>query len=153
MSDIKDLKIDEYIMDYDDINYCIGCFSCWTKSPLKCIFKDKCFNKSKLLIDADELIIISKCIYGSFSYKVKKILERNISFVYPYFEIRNSEIHHKMRTDNKLKVKILFYGNIKKEISKELVHRNSLNFNYDSYSIFYLKNEDEVRSKINGIIY
>lgn len=144
------------IIDSDDINYCKGCFTCWTKTPMECAFNDKCKKTSKYFLNAEKIVIISKCIYGSFSSKVKKILEKNIGYVMPYFTIREKEIHHKMRNNNKPDVIVIFYGEIdnnEKYISRELIKRNKLNFNYNSTKIFYLKNEDEVRSKLNDIIY
>lgn len=156
ISDIKNLNLKDYIiLDYD-INYCKGCFNCWVNTPMKCIFNDKCKSTSKYFLNAKDIIIISKNIYGSFSSKVKKILERNIGYVYPYFTIRNNEIHHKMRNNNKPNVIVIFYGNITnsdKVFHNELLKRNKLNFNYNNYKIYYFKNENEVRSKIHDIIY
>lgn len=150
--DIKDF----FTMDFDDINYCRGCFNCWTNTPMECIFNDKCKRTSKYFLNAKKIVIISKCIYGSFSSKVKRILERNIGYVMPYFTIREKEIHHKMRNNNKPEVIVIFYGKISdndKIITNELINRNKLNFNYNSTKIYYLKDEKEVRSKINDIIY
>lgn len=155
--DLDKIDIDNFVtLDFDDINYCKGCFNCWVKTPMNCIFNDKCEKTSKYFLNAEKIVIISKCIYGSFSSKVKKILERNIGYVMPHFTIRNNEVHHKMRNNNKPNVIVIFYGDITdkdKIISNELVNRNKLNFNYDSTKIYYLKDEDEVRSKIYDIIY
>lgn len=156
ISDIENLNLKKFITLNNNINYCKGCFNCWVNTPMKCIFNDKCKNTSKYFLDAKEIIIISKNIYGSFSSKVKRVLERNIGYVYPYFTIRNNEIHHKMRNNNKPNLIVIFYGkvsNIDKNLSKELLERNKLNFNYNNYKIYYFKDVNEVRSKINDIIY
>ena len=114
ISDIENLNLNNCnILDYN-INYCKGCFNCWIKSPMKCIFNDKCKDTSKYFLTANDIIIISKNIYGSFSSKVKQILERNIGYVYPFFTIREKEIHHKMRNNNRPNVIVIFYGNISK---------------------------------------
>ncbi len=156
ISDIENLNLNNCnILDYN-INYCKGCFNCWIKSPMKCIFNDKCKDTSKYFLTANDIIIISKNIYGSFSSKVKQILERNIGYVYPFFTIREKEIHHKMRNNNKPNVIVIFYGNISKNdkiLHNELLKRNKINFNYNNYKIFYCNNENDVRSKINDIIY
>lgn len=156
ISDIENLNLNDCIILNNDINYCKGCFSCWVNTPMKCIFNDKCKNTSKYFLNAKDIIIISKNIYGSFSSKVKKVLERNIGYVYPYFTIRNKEIHHKMRNNNKPNVIVIFYGNKDKNdkiLHNELLKRNKSNFNYNNYKIIYLDNENEVRSKLNDIIY
>lgn len=157
VSDIKNINIDNYkVFDYDDINYCKGCFSCWINTPTKCIYKDKCYNTSKYFVNTENIVIISKNVYGSYSSIVKRILERNISLVYPYFVIRDNEIHHKMRKDDKTNLIVIFYGDISgndKKISKKLIERNKINFNYDKTKIYYLKDENEVRSKLNDIVF
>ncbi len=155
--DLNEIDINNFIvMNSNDINYCKGCFSCWTYSPMKCILNDKCNNSCRYFLNAEKIVIVSKCIHGSFSSKVKKILERNIGYVMPYVTIRNKEIHHKMRNNNKPNLIVIFYGDISdsdKEISKRLIERNKLNFNYNNTIIYYLKSEEEVRSKLNDIIY
>ena len=60
---------------------CIGCFSCWVRKPLECVRKDNITYNGKKILESDELIIISKFTYGTYSSKVKKIIERSISFV------------------------------------------------------------------------
>lgn len=85
-------------------NNCIGCFSCWIKHHKKCAIKDNFSNVVENIKNSDELILISKCRYGCYSNQVKRILERCIGYVLPYFTIRNKEIHHKSRYNNKIKL-------------------------------------------------
>ena len=65
-----------------------------------------------------------------------KHLERSISYVEPFFTIRNNEIHHRTRTNKKLNFKIYFYGNNITEKDKEVAkvfceaNMNNLNTNY-----------------------
>ena len=47
--------------------------------------------------------------------------------------IREKEIHHKMRNNNKPNVTVIFYGDINKNdkiLHNELLKRNKINFNY-----------------------
>ena len=112
--DLKDtsfLNLNSEDLLVSDVNKsCIGCFNCWVKTPFCCIHNDKITNIGKLILDSDELIIISKCVDGSYSSKVKRIIERSISYVEPFFTIRNKEIHHLSRLSKKLNFKIYFYG-------------------------------------------
>lgn len=132
-------------------NNCIGCFSCWINTPSKCIIKDEFDNLTKQLSKTDELIIISKCRYGCYSNEVKKVLERCIGYVLPYFEIRNKEIHHQSRYKNKLKLSTYFYGNIDKKNKicvDNLVKSNAINLNVSEYSIKYVDNLKEIEKCI-----
>lgn len=151
--DVKDLKYVNF--SKDDIiinslecnNSCIGCFSCWIKHPKRCVLNDNFSNVVEYLLDSDELVIISKCRYGCYSSSTKKVLERCIGYVLPYFTIRNNEIHHQSRYDNKLKLSVYFYGDIAeddKEICYKLVRANSVNLNACDYEINYIYDLKEI---------
>ena len=126
---------------------CIGCFSCWVKTPTKCAIKDEFSNLTSLIKESDELILISKNRYGCYSNEVKKVLERCIGYVLPYFTIRNKEIHHKSRYDDKLKLSVYFYGEINeydKFCIDKLVKANGINLNASSSNIHYYSNIKEI---------
>lgn len=132
-----------------DVNKsCIGCFNCWVKTPFCCIHNDKITNIGKLILDSDELIIISKCVDGSYSSKVKRIIERSISYVEPFFTIRNKEIHHLTRLSKKLNFKIYFYGdNITsddKKVAEMLAKANMKNLNTTDPIISFLNSYKEI---------
>ena len=116
-----------------EAKFCTGCFGCWLKTPGKCVIPDAYQCMGERLSRADELIIISKCSFGSYSSKIKNILDRSISYVSPFFVIRKGEMHHKPRYDNKLTVSVLFYGaditEAEKETARSLVTANALNLN------------------------
>ena len=138
------LKGDYIILPNESINNSIGCFSCWLKTPLKCVFKDCLCENSNTLLNSDELIIISKNVNGCYSSKVKKVLERSISYVEPFFTLRNGEIHHKLRSDKRLKLTVYFYGNFDgndKLVINELLNANKKNFDNESVSIHYIDGE------------
>lgn len=146
--DLEELKLEgNYkIINERNIKNCIGCFNCWTKTPMKCIHNDICQNIGKDISNCEELIIISKCIYGSYSSKVKKVLERCISYVYPFFEIRNGEIHHKLR-NNHLKLTVYFYGDISHEdktLAIKFVNSNCKNFGIDNSNLKFYKKVEEI---------
>ena len=152
---IHDLKdISHLKLNSDDIlvgevkNNCIGCFSCWVKHPLNCIFNDKIKNNSKNVLDSDELIIISKCVNGSYSSKVKRILERSISYVLPFFTVRNNSIHHSVRTDKKLKFKVYYYGDditeFDRYVADKFVNANANNLNTEKPKIYFYKDYGDI---------
>ena len=85
--------------------YCIGCFSCWINTPTKCILNDN----FQYLKESNELIIINECRYGCYSTPIKRVLERFIGYVLPYFTIRNKEVHHQSGYDNRLKLTVYYY--------------------------------------------
>lgn len=123
-------------------NRCIGCFSCWIKHPTNCIYKDDYSNIVESIKNSDELIIVSKSRYGCYSNEIKKVLERIIGYILPYFTIREGKIHHKSRYDERIKLTAYFYGDIDdkdKICLNNLVKANAINFNASTYEVKYLE--------------
>ena len=147
LKSIKFRKDDKIFNSLECSKNCIGCFSCWIKQPRKCILNDNFSNIVDYLKESDEFIIISKCRYGCYSSLVKRVLERCIGYVLPYFTIRNQEIHHESRYEKPLKFKTYFYGDIDdndKIIINNLVKANSINLNASEYEINYINNIGEI---------
>lgn len=150
LDNIDFLCVDSYDNVISDAsNSCIGCFGCWINTPLKCIWQDTIRENGKKLLESDELIIISKCVNGSYSSKVKKILERSISFVEPFFTIREKEIHHKVRTSKKLNFSVFFYGNgiddVVKKTATNFVLANQKNLNTYDPKIYFINDIKEIK--------
>ena len=140
------------ITDNGKIHNCMGCFACWIKTPAECIIKDCYNNIGEQFSNCSELLIISKCVYGSVSPLIKNIFDRSISYIHPYFEIVNGEMHHKRRYDNTFKITVYFYGeNIsdrEKETAQKLLKAMAVNLHSSINKIMFLKNIDELESSL-----
>ena len=79
---------DVVVSNTGSARYCTGCFGCWLKTPGQCVIPDAYQNMGQLLSRADELLIVSRCSFGSYSSFVKNVLDRSISYVSPFFVIR-----------------------------------------------------------------
>lgn len=90
--------------------FCRGCFGCWTRTPGECVVHDGLEETGAWLGAADELLLISRCCFGSLSPAVKRVLDRAISYIHPYFEIRSGQMHHKRRYSNRLHLHACLYG-------------------------------------------
>lgn len=116
-----------------NIHPCIGCFSCWFVTPGYCIIKDDHCNLSESFSKVQEVVIISKCVYGSYSPYIKNVIDRNLSYVLPFFELREGNTRHTPRYENKINFTVHFYGeNLSQEeknIAQDLVEANCKNFN------------------------
>ncbi len=158
ISDMDGLNVKEdsssrIIYNNGNIRHCIGCFGCWVKTPGQCVIKDGYENVGELLSRCDELIIISECTYGGFSVFVKNVLDRAISYVSPYFTMRNNEMHHKRRYENIINISVYFYGeNItqsEKETAGELVLANATNFDAKVKGVLFFASADEVKAVVS----
>ena len=89
---------------------CKGCFSCWIKTPGRCIIEDEAQALPSLIKECKELIIVSRVIYGGFSPNIKAYVDRMIPCLLPYFEIKKGKMRHPYRYKNKLKLTLIFYS-------------------------------------------
>jgi multimeric flavodoxin WrbA len=129
LASVKDARI---ISADGTIHPCIGCFGCWIKTPAQCVIRDHYGDMGAALSKCDELILISRCCYGGFSPFVKNVLDRSISYIHPYFIIKNGEMHHRFRYSRTFSMSVYFYGDEFSEqdkiLARSLVKANSVNF-------------------------
>jgi putative NADPH-quinone reductase len=74
------------------INYCRGCFTCWTKTPGVCVHKDdmsiELFPK---WLEADIVVYASPLYHYSVNAQMKAFIERTLPSLLPYL-VRKGEI-------------------------------------------------------------
>lgn len=136
------------IKPQDEIKNCIGCFGCWVKTPGRCVIHDGYENTGIDLGKCTEVILISKCYYGSVSPFVKTVQDRAISYIHPDFVIRKGEMHHKRRYDNIISLTAYFYGeNIteeEKETAKNLMQANADNYDGLVKAVHFYRSVEEM---------
>ena len=80
------------------IKNCIGCFTCWTKTPGKCIHKDDMSNEIyPKYLDADLLVLATPLYHFTVNAEMKVFIERTLPDLQPFFELRNGVTRHPMR--------------------------------------------------------
>lgn len=137
----------------NEIAHCIGCFGCWVKTPAACVIRDAYGDMGENLAKCSEVMIISKCCYGSYSPFVKNVLDRSISYVHPYFQIKNGEMHHRERYSSHFELSVWFYGeNItqrEKQTAEKLVRSNAVNFSAKIKTIRFAQDITEIGGKLS----
>jgi len=125
-------EVEEILLKEKKIADCLGCFKCWVKTPGICIINDYGREAAAKLIHSDLLIYLSPVVFGSYSYQLKKALDRMIPLISPFFTKVEGEIHHKKRYPNYpslLGIGVIEEANqSQSKIFKELVKRNGINF-------------------------
>ncbi|OCN01678.1 flavoprotein [Clostridium sp. W14A] len=141
------------ISDNGKIRHCVGCFGCWVKTPGQCVIHDGYETVSALLAQCEELILISRCFYGGFSPFVKNVVDRNISYSLPDFTIRNGEMHHKGRYDNRFKLSVCFYGEnmteTERQTARELVQANTVNLNGTAGEVHFAERAEDFKGVLS----
>jgi len=127
---------------------CQGCFECWVKTPGECKINDHGREIAKKMVQSNLIIHFTPIIFGGFSSELKKVIDRFIPTILPFFTKRKGETHHKYRYEKRasiIAVGVLDKPDDEKEtVFEELVYRNSLNMGGPIHeAIIYIKNQDK----------
>ena len=136
-----------------DGNYapCQGCFGCWTKHPAECFMKDKLRQVCRVLGQADELIIVTKNLYGGYSPAVKNVLDRSIGTSTPFSTYRGRQMHHTLRYGRHDLWRVIAYGEIteaEKDTFRCLAERNALNDGYARSEVRFVRDPSELEAQL-----
>lgn len=157
ITDIEDFHVPvqgEYkvIQPQGNIHHCTGCFGCWVKTPGRCVIHDGYEGTGSSMGKCTELILVSRCCYGSVSPFVKTVQDRAISYIHADFVIRNGEMHHKQRYQNRITLSAHLYGenitDMEKETTRELLHANAVNYDGLVKGISFYKTVEELEGVI-----
>lgn len=80
-----------------NVHYCIGCWTCWWKTPGLCAMKDDMATLYPKLANADLVVWASPLILGSISAITKTVQDRVVPLLHPYIELVDGELHHRHR--------------------------------------------------------
>jgi multimeric flavodoxin WrbA len=80
-----------------DADYCTGCWSCWVKTPGRCIFADDSDLVCRAVINSDFVLFASPIMMGFLSAVLKKFMDKLIPLVHPYTTVVQGEAHHRRR--------------------------------------------------------
>ncbi len=126
---------------------CQGCFGCWTKHPAECFMKDKLKQACRVIGHADELVIITKNLYGEYSPAVKNVLDRSIGTSTPFSTYRGRQMHHTLRYGKHDLWKVIVYGGIsdaEKDTFRYRAERNAINDGYLRSEVVFLPDLEEL---------
>ena len=128
---------------------CQGCFKCWTKHPAECSMKDTLHQVCRVIGRADELIIVTKNLYGGYSAAVKNVLDRSIGTSTPFSTYRGRQMHHTLRYGKHDLWKVIVYGEItedEKTTFRLLAERNAVNDGYEHAEVNYIRDLSELEA-------
>jgi multimeric flavodoxin WrbA len=81
-----------------NVKNCIGCFTCWTKTPGQCIHKDdmtkELFGK---WLESDIVVYATPLYNYGVNATLKVFIERTLPSLEPFFEINDGRMFHPLR--------------------------------------------------------
>ena len=126
---------------------CQGCFGCWTKHPAECALKDKLQQVCRVIGQADEMVVVTKNLYGSYSAAVKTVLDRSIGSSTPFSTYRGGQMHHTLRYGRHELWKVIVYGEIteaEKDTFRYLAERNAINHGHRRAEAVFINDLSEL---------
>ena len=115
-----------------EVSPCRGCFACWVKTPGVCIIDDVAREIVRTVAQSALLVLVTPVTFGGYSSELKKMIDRLIPLILPYFTFVGREVHHIRRYPryaSLLGVGLLPRPDPKQEkVFRSLVRRNSINF-------------------------
>ena len=124
-----------------DIKGCIGCFTCWTKTPGECVLKDDMKNILPKIIAADVVIWSYPLYYFNVPGQLKIFIDRQLPLVLPEMSADTESGGHPSRYD----------------FSKQRhFHISTCGFwtaegNYDSIKVMYKRIEEDDKYTMDSI--
>lgn len=144
-------KCDEIVEADGKYAPCQGCFACWVKHPAECFMKDKLQKACRVMGRADELIIITKNLYGAYSTRIKNVMDRTIGISTPLSTYREWEMHHTLRYGKHNLLKVLVYGDITEQEKATFIFtakRNAINNGYRASEVRFFDTASEAERAV-----
>lgn len=129
---LKIIKLDD-----QSINACIGCWSCWLKTPGRCAMKDKMAESYSDYINSDTVILLMDTAQGFINHNAKAFLDRTIPHYHPYIKIVDGECHHVTRY-KRYPDMVFYFDNIgltkqEEQVIEDYLYRTAYHFQSKAY--------------------
>lgn len=130
-----------------NLAHCVGCFGCWLETPGECVMADRGREIVRAIVRSDRAVLFTPVTFGGYSSALKKVVDRWIPLVLPYFGKYHGETHHKPRYSRY--PRLLAVGvqkrpdNEEAKIFKLLVGRNAINFHAPTFAAEVVLSTDD----------
>ena len=149
-------EITRFILHEKEISHCRGCFDCWIRTPGECVIDDFGRELNCLFVKTDLIIFIGPVFQGCHSTLIKKVFDRSMPFLQPFFRKVGGEVHHKMRYAKPLDM--VFIGILEQRDERQeatfrkLSSRNAVNFGVRSHKVLFHCRQDDTADVIDETV-
>lgn len=84
----RGLDVVKRAIQRDELQFCRGCFDCWTKTPGECIMKDGIAEINRMCMTSDAVVYLCPVVFGQFSANMKSAIDRWLPNMLPFFTTR-----------------------------------------------------------------
>lgn len=128
------------------INHCVGCWTCWWKTPGKCVFKDlnEFYHE---YITADKAIYFAKVTKEFVTSNLKTLFDRMIPFYLPYVTYKTGESMHEKRYEKYPDIEFYYDGQFQTDDGCEIYvnYINRVFYQFHSKNVIVKPIEDFIR--------
>src|SRR5574344_1644601 len=132
------------------IDHCIGCNSCWIKTPGRCSIKDDFEVLFRKIIKADQILFFSEEKFGMVSYHLKNIIDRMISLDMPFTCIKNGQARHAARYPKSWKFMLILNKSNNSKYLNEWMERVAINYHSTLLGTFLLSEREDIRYALHN---
>jgi putative NADPH-quinone reductase len=94
----------ETLCAYDlDISPCLGCFTCWTRTPGNCTHSDDMGRVLAAARCSDILVLATPVYVDGMTGQLKKVVDRLLPLIHGAAEIRDGHMRHHRREDTRVR--------------------------------------------------
>ena len=111
-----------YITDLD-INGCTGCFSCWWKTPGKCIHRDDMDWVLPAILESDITVFATPVYHDNIIHYLQRLRERTLPLALPEFILTDGETTHPGRYNKSRKTVIIATAGFPESSAFEVTER------------------------------
>ncbi|MGF7057360.1 hypothetical protein [Brassicibacter mesophilus] len=115
------------------VAHCVGCWTCWWKTPGKCVYKDlnEFYHE---YITADKAIFFAKVTKGFVSGNMKNLFDRMIPLYLPYTTYKTGESMHVKRYEKYPDIEFYYDGEFETNDGHEIFEDYINRLFYQFYS-------------------
>ena len=113
--------------------------------------KDSLRQAARVIGQADEFVIVTENLYGTYSPAVKNVLDRSIGSSTPLSTYRGRQMHHTLRYGKHDLFKVLVYGDITEQERSTFVYiaeRNAINDGFKTSEVIFLDDLSGLEDKV-----
>jgi hypothetical protein len=152
-------RINTFSLREMKLAHCLGCFNCWVKTPGTCREADSGREIAREVIRSDVAVFFTPVTFGGYSPELKKIFDRFVQLISPFFQMDHGEVHHPPRYVHR--PRLLMVGVQRRanpteaHIFKILAGRNAINFHPPSYAaevVLSTDNVDTLRGRFEALL-
>ena len=155
----KDWEIEPLIIHKMNIKPCTGCFGCWVKTPGECVINDAGQDTARAIIQSNLVVYLTPVTFGGYSSQLKKVLDRSIVILLPFFKKIDGVVHHQARYEHYprlMGVGLLQQPDKESErIFTTLVGLNAINMHSPEFTagvVFNNQKKSDIQGKIRTLL-